>query len=233
MKDEKQPRGREEVAPAMTQKTRSPEKEQDKVDDEWHRHSSRSRLLLCLLNAVIVMSDDALKVVAAAGIRSLFSSGNVSTPVSAFKLLTRLVAFKAPEGLLSPEINPARFRLTDLHRLEGILESLSKSWDDGIICLKRENGELFVVDLILSKSGERPVNPRKRKRVVDEEADSAAGSDEEDNSREGSNGNHGPLTALDKLTAEQREIYALLQKPTAKQKLLAERVSSSRSERRP
>jgi mRNA (2'-O-methyladenosine-N6-)-methyltransferase len=62
---------------------------------------------------------------------------------------------------------------------------------------------------------------RKRKRVVDEDADSAAGNDDEQDSFEvpttGS-------TTLGSLSKELKEVYTILQKSTAKGRLLAEQV---------
>jgi len=62
---------------------------------------------------------------------------------------------------------------------------------------------------------------RKRKRVVDEDADSAAG-DEETLLEEDVLG--GSTSSLAKLSADMREAYMILQKSTAKGRLLAEQV---------
>jgi len=68
---------------------------------------------------------------------------------------------------------------------------------------------------------------RKRKRVVDEDADSAAGNDNDDDDEEeeediGMGGSQS--STLTNLTNQLREVYAILQKSTARGRLLAEQV---------
>jgi mRNA (2'-O-methyladenosine-N6-)-methyltransferase len=171
------------------------------------------------------MSTDALKVVAASALHSLFSSGKASAPITSTQLLIRVIATKTPPGLLPNTSTAPRFRLTDLSRFESILESFSPTWEHGTLSLSRENGELTVMDVSLAPSGVsrtalgESLNPRKRKRVVDEEADSAAGDDDvEDISFESVS------TTLGSLSKEVREAYAIMQKGTAKGRLLAEQV---------
>ena len=60
----------------------------------------------------------------------------------------------------------------------------------------------------------------KRKRIIDEDADSAAGNDDEQDSYEGPAGS----TTLGSLSKELKEVYTILQKSTAKGRLLAEQV---------
>jgi mRNA (2'-O-methyladenosine-N6-)-methyltransferase len=67
------------------------------------------------------------------------------------------------------------------------------------------------------------LNLRKRKRVIDEDADSAAGDDEAEDSFEDVPGSQ-RATTLGSLSKELRDVYSLLQKGTAKGRLLAERV---------
>ncbi|KAJ7904270.1 MT-A70-domain-containing protein [Mycena olivaceomarginata] len=174
------------------------------------------------------MSTDALKVVAASALHSLFSSGKASAPITSTQLLIRVIATKTPPGLLPNTSTAPRFRLTDLSRFESILESFSPIWEHGTLSLSRENGELTVMDVSLAPSGVprtalgESLNPRKRKRVVDEEADSAAGDDDvEDISFESVS------TTLGSLSKEVREAYAIMQKGTAKGRLLAEQFHSA------
>jgi len=69
------------------------------------------------------------------------------------------------------------------------------------------------------------VNPRKRKRPpVDEEADSAAGDDADE--RSSTNSPPPSATPLAILGKELREVYAILQRATAKGRLMAERFCS-------
>ncbi|KAJ7667760.1 MT-A70-domain-containing protein [Mycena polygramma] len=175
------------------------------------------------------MSTDALKVVAASALYSLFSSGKASAPITSSQLLIRVITTKSPPGLLPNTSTAPRFRLTDLSRFESILESFSPTWEHGTLSLSRENGELTVMDVSLEPHGAaqsalgESLNPRKRKRVVDEEADSAAGDDDaEDLSFE----TPAPTT-LGSLSKELREVYALMQKGTAKGRLLAEQFHSA------
>ncbi|KAJ7228901.1 MT-A70-domain-containing protein, partial [Mycena pura] len=166
--------------------------------------------------------QDSLKVVAASALYNLFSSGRASAPITSTQLLIRVVTSLLPSTSTAP-----RFRLTDLSLFESILESLSLTWEHGILSLSRENGGLTVMDVSLNGTTQstlgESLHPRKRKRVVDEEADSAAGDDEaEDPSVES------PLpTTLGSLSKELREVYAILQKGTAKGRLLAEQFKSA------
>lgn len=179
------------------------------------------------------MSDDELRILAITAITSLLTSGKLSFPLPSMSLLARVVATRIPSGLL---VNPkARFRLTDQSRFESILENLSRTWTQGTISLSRENGEMAILDIVLEPgeclipSAEGPsndaVNSRKRKRVVDEDADSAAGDEETEYSFEDANLSQ-PTTTLERLSKEMREVYTILQKSTARGRLLAEQVCS-------
>jgi mRNA m6A methyltransferase catalytic subunit len=181
------------------------------------------------------MSDDELRVVAIAAIQSLMTSRKLSLPITPMDLLARVVAFKVPTGLLPGSSSNIRFRLTDLSRFEAILHDLSNTWDQGTLSLSRQNGELTVMDISLDpgpsqqalpgtegRSGDA-LNSRKRKRVIDEDADSAAGDDEAEDLFEDVAGSQ-RATSLGSLSKELRDVYSLLQKGTAKGRLLAEQV---------
>ena len=144
------------------------------------------------------------------------------------QLLTMIMTTQLPSGLFPSSSQPTpRFRLTDLYRLESILEGLSQphAWNEGYISVSRDNdtGELTIWEVGL---GPREISTgTKRKRVVDEEADSAAGSGGDDESETNSPGGFGwAKSPLGGLSKEMRDVYALLQKGTAKGKLLAEQV---------
>ncbi|RDX53204.1 MT-A70-domain-containing protein [Lentinus brumalis] len=185
--------------------------------------------------------EDKLKVVASAALGTLFSSHAVTAPISSFDLLTRVVASGPPSGLF-PDSEPApRFRLIDLPRFERILERLSDSWDQGKITLSRDeeaDGSLTIMGVQLgaaaSGSGQTErsqVSPmkRKRKRVVDEDDDSAAGRAEEEDAtpdlKEKDTWKPPPGT-LESLNKTMKEVYALMQLPSAKGRLLAEQFHS-------
>lgn len=169
------------------------------------------------------MSDEQLKTVASATINALFSAGKISTPIESMDLLSKVISNGPPNGLL-PSPAP-RFRLTDLSKFETILEDLSQRWDHGTITISREDGGTTVMEVQLggpsSEGGLAGLTTRKRKRVVDEDADSAAGNDDEQDSYDG------PAvgsTTLGNLSKELKEVYTILQKSTAKGRLLAEQV---------
>ena len=153
-----------------------------------------------------------------------------------------------PLGLLPDGIHTPRFRLTDLRRFEKIVEDLAQTWTEGKIVVSRDDGtkKLMIWEVVLQQEngsigGNKLVmgaesfssigsggdmsgsGSKKRKRVVDEDADSAVGDEEsyldeeEDNARD----SHSSLANLSK---EMREVYTILQKSTAKGRLLAEQV---------
>ncbi|KAF9008730.1 hypothetical protein BDQ17DRAFT_71286 [Cyathus striatus] len=131
------------------------------------------------------MSDNELKLLAISALGILFSSQQISTPITSTDLLARVITTKTPSGLFSSSSSP-RFRLTDLPKFESILEDLSHTWEDGRISLTGGpgSGEMTIWEVSLSAVG-HPIgsvdllNSRKRKRVVDEDADSAAGDDDD------------------------------------------------------
>ncbi|KAF9534361.1 MT-A70-domain-containing protein [Crepidotus variabilis] len=162
---------------------------------------------------------------------------------------------KVPDGLL-PRSPPPKFRLTDLGRFESILRDLAQSWDEVLITLDSAEsgsprGKMVIYELGLHAQGHKQVSlfggpstqavglssitavssegSRKRKRVVDEDADSAAGGDEEDDvyEHEDDDGRgFASSSTLANLSPEMREVYAFIQKGTAKGRLLAERFRS-------
>jgi mRNA (2'-O-methyladenosine-N6-)-methyltransferase len=173
------------------------------------------------------MSDDELKLIVSATLKALLISGKVSPPLSSFQLLTRAISCElqptAAKVFSRSEATTPRLKLTDLSRLESILEDLSCAWESGTIVLSREGGSMTIVDLRLHSPGRcESVNPKKRKRVVDEDADSAAGDDAvEELDHVASNLAAVPLASF---SHQLKEIYALLQKGTARGRLLAEQV---------
>ncbi|KAF5322901.1 hypothetical protein D9619_000992 [Psilocybe cf. subviscida] len=179
------------------------------------------------------MLDDKLKVVAIHALKKLIASNQLTTPITSMELLTRVMSTKTPTSLL-PDSPPPKFRLTDLTRFEHIIEDLSNSWTEGVITLSRDEGsrKMTIWELESRQSGHASVlgpstsqgdlGSRKRKRVIDEDADSAAG-DEEDYEEED---NAGASSAMANLNADMKEVIALLQKGTAKGRLLAEQFRS-------
>ncbi|KIK67042.1 hypothetical protein GYMLUDRAFT_37078 [Collybiopsis luxurians FD-317 M1] len=176
--------------------------------------------------------DERLKLVASIALLSLFTSGAVSTPISSKDLLTRVITYKLP----SLPSNLPRFRLTDLFKFEAALESLAHDWDSAELKLVREDGQVVVMDVVFpnglsTTTSGLDFNPRKRKRVIDEEADSAAGSEpeeEEDDKAIQEIGGY-KQSGLAGFSKQQREVYALMQKGTAKSKLIAERFGSDKA----
>ena len=189
------------------------------------------------------MSDNELKIVVITALKSLLSSHKLNTPVASMDLLTSVMTTKMPLGLLPDGIPTPRFRLTDLNRFEKIIEDLAQTWTEGKIVISRDDGskKLMIWEVVLqqqnglmggnkfmgagsfSSVGSGGDASKKRKRVVDEDADSAVGDEEsyldeeEDNSQ----------SSLANLSKEMREVYTILQKSTAKGRLLAEQVCLS------
>ena len=168
------------------------------------------------------MADDEFAVAVGSAVRDALASGKLSSPISAMDVLLSLITSKAAAGCSS------HLRLTDLHRLETVLESLSRRWENGSLSLSRENGVLMITDVHFGNALSDTVNPRKRKRPpVDEEADSAAEDDPDDRSSRSISHSPPPSASpLANLGKELREVYAILQRATAKGRLLAERVCS-------
>ena len=163
-------------------------------------------------------------------IRSLFSSRAASTPISSLNLLGRVIATSRKAPLL---------RLHELGRFEAILEALSQpqSWEHGTITLLKDASGVTVMNVgLVKKSAQVPYdgsgtvpNPKKRKRPpVDEEAESREGSEHGQSSLEEEEilPPKPAVSSLSNLSKEMKEIYEILQKPTAKGRLLAEQVPS-------
>jgi mRNA m6A methyltransferase catalytic subunit len=182
--------------------------------------------------------DERLKIVVSSALRSIFSSGKVTTPISSFDLLARVISAGPPPSGLLPGLEPApRLRLTDSRKFESVVECLSQEWTFGRIVTYREeeSGELTVLDVQLgqvnkARASDAMPHGKKRKRIVDEDADSAAGDlaeEEEEHRKDEEAVSTKPApTTLNSLTKEMKEVYSLLQRGTARGKLLAEEVSS-------
>ena len=175
------------------------------------------------------MADPLLPEISSA-IRSLFSTRVVTTPISSLNLLGRIIASSHKAPLL---------RLHELHRFEGILESLSQpqGWEHGTVTLLKNSSGVVVMNVVLVKkltlvpydSSSGSSNPKKRKRPpVDEEAESREGSEHGQSSveEEEIRPPKPAASSLSNLSVEMKEIYEILQKPTARGKLLAEQVLS-------
>ncbi|KAI1792843.1 MT-A70-domain-containing protein [Ganoderma leucocontextum] len=182
--------------------------------------------------------EDKLRLVAASALETLFSSRAVTAPISSFDLLTRVIALgPSPPGLFPDHAPAPRFRLIDLARFERILERLSEKWENSKITLSREengDGGLTVMDVQLGvplddQGGRLQTSPvrRKRKRVVDEDDDSAVSVKEEEATPEVEKPDswNPPPSTLEGLNKTMKEVYALVQQSSAKGKLLAEQVS--------
>ncbi|KAH8106258.1 MT-A70-domain-containing protein [Cristinia sonorae] len=171
-------------------------------------------------------TEEKLRLVASSTLRTLFTSQRIDTPITSFDLLARVISAGPPSGILPNNEKPPTFRLTQLSLFNKILNALSESWDFGQISVLREgnDGELTVLDVRLGESSKQTSpasHGRKRKRVVDEDADSAAGKDDDEEEADASLKSPAPST-LDSLSKEMREVYSLLQRGTAKGRLLAE-----------
>ena len=142
--------------------------------------------------------EELLKLVATTALKTLVASRKVKTPITSMDLLASVMTTKLPQGLL-PHAKTPKFRLTDLARFEAIVEDLSNSWADGAITFSRDNSTktMMIWELSVSQPGGPTGQPllgsshppggvgdisgflsRKRKRIIDEDADSAAGDNE-------------------------------------------------------
>lgn len=168
------------------------------------------------------MGDDELSLLVSTSLQTLMSSGRISTPLTSMNFLLALISFRASTSASGLKIP----RLSDLPRIEKVLEVFSSNWEHGSILLSREGGELIITDVHFGTPRASVLNLRKRKRApIDEDADSAAGDNpDETSSSNGDNDSPGVNTPLGSLSKDLREVYAILQKSTAKGRLLAERV---------
>ena len=161
--------------------------------------------------------DDQLAAVVSSVLRDVVHTCTLSVPTSSRDLLLHLISTKTSAGSIS-------LRLTDLCRLDAVLENLANQWEHGTITIRRD-GVLTIMDIQLGNSRTDASNPRKRKRPVDEEADSAAGDENDERSSRSISRSPPPSrTPLGSLSKELKEVYTLLQRSTAKGRLLAERV---------
>ena len=180
-----------------------------------------------VISAVLVMSvDDELRILVAAALHSLVNNKSIVLPLSSMDLLAHVITFSPPVGLFPPGAPYARLRLTDLRKFERILDTLTRTWDQGTLTIARngEDGPLSVIDITLQTTGSSAnatFTARKRKRQVDEEDDSAAGTDEEVEREE-----HTAVVQnqLSNVSKEMREAFTIILKGTARGRLVAEQV---------
>ena len=173
------------------------------------------------------MADEQFRSLVSDTLYSLFSSSKVHTPIGSLELLSTSIATdlgSTPRD--STTLPKARFRLTDRSRFECAIEALAKHWERGSISITRDENGVTVTDVHLGSGSSAETIARvigKRKRVKDEDADSAAGSgDEAEDAYEEETPK--PCTTLAILPKELKEVYAFLQRSTAKGRLLAEQV---------
>jgi len=173
------------------------------------------------------MADEQFRNLVSETLCSLFSSSRIHTPLGSLELLSTAIAadLASTTGDSTAPRKP-RFRLTDRSRFECAIEALAKHWERGSISIIRDESGVTVTDVHLGSSSNAETTARvigKRKRVKDEDADSAAGSgDEAEDAYEEET--HKPCTTLATLSKELKEVYAFLQRSTAKGRLLAEQV---------
>ncbi|KAJ3759019.1 MT-A70-domain-containing protein [Lentinula raphanica] len=191
---------------------------------------------------------------------TIFTSSTLRTPISSKHLLIKVIGCLKTGVFKLSDLGKFERALEKLSLGEGetkegeagVEEAATKTMQ---LTLTREpNGHLTLLDVVLPSGistttsgldfrpststatgvgGKRLLG--KRKRVVDEEADSAAGSgesDDEDDIGENDNvagGIEGEKTGggLAGFSKEQREVYKLVQLPSAKRRLLAEEFRSS------
>ncbi|KAL1676437.1 MT-A70-domain-containing protein [Schizophyllum commune] len=172
--------------------------------------------------------DDELRILVAAALHSLVNNKSIVLPMSSMDLLAHVITFKPPAGLFPPGAPYARLRLTDLRKFERILDTLTRTWDQGTVTIARnvEDGPLSVIDITLQTAGSSAnatFTARKRKRQVDEEDDSAAGTDEEVEREE-----HTAVVQnqLSNVSKEMREAFTIILKGTARGRLVAEQFHS-------
>jgi hypothetical protein len=173
------------------------------------------------------MADEQFRNLVSDTLYSLFSSSKIHTPVGSLELLSAAISADlrpTPDGsMASPK---PRFRLTDCSRFEYAIDALAKHWDRGSVTIVRDDSGVTVTDVHLGSTSNTETAARvtgKRKRVKDEDADSAAGSgDEAEDGYEEEV--QKPCTTLANLSKELKEVYAFLQRSTAKGRLLAEQV---------
>ncbi|KAL5488175.1 IME4 [Sanghuangporus weigelae] len=164
------------------------------------------------------MSADDLRCTVSQNLLQLVSSGAVQTPITAFELLAKFISL--------PPVSDSStiFRLTDIRKLETILDDFSVCWDAGSISVVRDDSNLTIVQVSLNGNQSTSLNNKKRKRLIDEDADSAE--EEEALKSAVSLKSKSASTSLNSLSKDLQEIYALLQRGTARQRLLCEQHQS-------
>jgi mRNA (2'-O-methyladenosine-N6-)-methyltransferase len=176
------------------------------------------------------MADEQFRTLVSDTLYSLFSSSKIHTPVESLELLSSAITtdLRSTPGD-STTLSKPRFRLTDRSRFEYAIEALAKHWERGSISVIRDDSGVTVTDVHLGSSSSAEPATRvtgKRKRIKDEDADSAAGSgDEAEDAYEEEA--QKPCTTLANLSKDLKEVYAFLQRSTAKGRLLAEQVGGA------
>jgi len=175
------------------------------------------------------MTDEHFRNLVSDTLYTLFSSSKVHTPIGSLELLsTGITTDLLPTQSDQTTPPKPRFRLTDRSRFECAIEALAKHWDRGSVSIIRDESGVTVTDVHIGSSNSAEATARvigKRKRVKDEDADSAAGSgDEAEDAYEEEA--QKPCTTLANLSKELKEVYAFLRRCTAKGRLLAEQVSA-------
>lgn len=196
-----------------------------------YNYDVAGRRLLFLEVHTLMATEERLKTVASSALYALFSSRKAQTPIASLDLLALVIASGPTPSGPGTDL-PLKFRLTDLSRFERILGALSEFWEFGKLTLLQGGSELTVSEVRLGSSCRNQATTgrphgRKRKRVVDEEADSAAGNaqEEEEELAEAEELDRRPApSTLDSLSVDMKEVYSLLQQGTAKGRLLAEQV---------
>ncbi|KAG8903828.1 hypothetical protein FRB99_002679 [Tulasnella sp. 403] len=150
---------------------------------------------------------------ASSALRALFSlPPRLSVPIDSSRLLTHIVSW----SLTASVPNNSRLRLTDLTVLDGLLREFSDRWEYGNveISIRRLPGGGTVVTLLRIRVDE---SPRKRKRESSEEP-LASGVQ-----------SLPPVQDAHHISEDLREVYLMLQRGTAKGRLLAEQYRSNGS----
>ena len=162
------------------------------------------------------MSSDDFKRAVSQNILNLVARGALQTPITAFELLAKLISLQPVSG------SNKAFRLTDIRKLVAIIDELSVSWEAGSISAVRDGSNLTIVQISPNTNQSTSSTNKKRKRLVDEDADSAE--EEEALKSAVSTKSKSASTSLNSLSKDLQEIYALLRRGTARQKLLCEQV---------
>ncbi|KAI9507701.1 MT-A70-domain-containing protein [Russula earlei] len=177
------------------------------------------------------MSDEQFRNLVSDTLYSLFSSSSIHTPVGSLELLSNAITTDLGPTAGDPATpQKPRFRLTDRSRFENAIEALAKNWERGSVSIIRDESGVTVTDVHLGSVNGAEAPARvigKRKRVKDEDADSAAGSGDEAEDAYDEEAQK-PCTTLSNLPKEVKEVYAFLRRSTAKGRLLAEQFRTVR-----